>query len=142
MTCNAIIFTLGVSVSSLFFVSCNNNQQYDIDMETRYEKSKETIVAAEKKNPEQFIKVSGDNKRNLLGQTVVRGKIFNNAKLVTFKDVDIKIDFYSKTGALLEEDHEVIFESITPGGSKSFKSKFFAPRSTDSVAFKVITAKY
>ncbi|MEO7445862.1 MAG: hypothetical protein ABIT96_03725 [Ferruginibacter sp.] len=124
------------------FLACNNEQQYDINTETKYEKSKDNLTETERKNPDRFLHVQGNNKKNLLGQTVVKGIIFNNAKMVTYKDVDIKIDFYSKTGALLEEDHEVVFETITPGGSKSFKSKFFTPRGTDSVTFKVITAKY
>ena len=62
--------------------------------------------------------------------------------MVTFKDIDVKLSFYSKTGALLEEDHEVVYESVNPGGSAGFKTKYFAPKGTDSVAMKVISAKY
>lgn len=123
-------------------VACNNQHQYEIESIDKYEKGKATIAETEKKNPLRFLSVKGDKKKNMLGQTVVRGNIFNNAKLVSFKDVDIKLSFYSKTGALLEEDNNVVYETITPGASKSFKSKFFTPKGTDSVALKVIGAKY
>jgi hypothetical protein len=68
--------------------------------------------------------------------------VFNNAKIVTYKDVDVKISFYSKTGAILEEDHETVFENIAPGKSAKFKAKMFTPKGTDSVSFKVEGAKF
>ncbi|MEO7264058.1 MAG: hypothetical protein ABIW38_04050 [Ferruginibacter sp.] len=122
--------------------ACNNQHQYEINSNDKYEKGKETLTAMEQKNPLRFLSVKGENKKNMLGQTVVRGNIYNNAKIVSYKDVDIKLSFYSKTGALLEEDNNVVYETITPGGSQSFKSKFFTPKGTDSVALKVIGAKY
>jgi uncharacterized lipoprotein NlpE involved in copper resistance len=122
--------------------ACNNRHEYEIKSNEVYEKSKASIEEVEKKNPVRFLKVSGNDKRNLLGQTVIKGNVFSNAKMVTYKDIDIKLSFYSKTGALLEEDHEVVYESVDPGGSAAFKSKYFAPKGTDSVAMKVISAKY
>ena len=119
-----------------------NGQQYDLDTETRYQHGKETLADTEKKYPVKFLRAEISYKRNLLGQTVVRGKIFNNAKMVTFKDAELKLLFYSKTRALLEEDHETIYESVAPGGSSSFKSKFFAPKGTDSVGAVLLSAKY
>ncbi len=123
-------------------VACNNQHQYEIRSNDKYEKGKETLTEMEQKNPLRFLTVKGGKKKNMLGQTVVRGIIYNSAKMVSYKDVDIKLSFYSKTGALLEEDNNVVYETINPGGSKSFKSKFFTPKGTDSVALKVIGAKY
>jgi hypothetical protein len=72
----------------------------------------------------------------------VRGEVKNNAKIVTYKDVDIKLSFYSKTGAILEEDHETIYETIAPGATVKFKSKYFTPKGSDSVGFRVVEAKF
>jgi hypothetical protein len=55
--------------------------------------------------------------------------------------VDIQLDFYSKTGTLLETDKETVYEILNPGESKSFKTKYFAPKGTDSVALKILGAK-
>lgn len=127
-------------LSFLFFTSCNRqiDEKKSID---KYEKGKLTVTEIEQMNPERFLAVSGHDKRNLFGQTVIKGKILNNAKMVTYKDIDIKLSFYSKTGALLEEDHEIIYETLNPGAGKSFKTRYFAPRGTDSVTMKVISAK-
>jgi len=96
----------------------------------------------EKKNPKQFLRVNGNSKKNLLRQTVVKGNIYNNAKIVSYKDISIKLKFFSKTGALLQEDIDVVYESIHPGGSYTFKSKYFAPKGADSVGMTVIDAKF
>ena len=125
----------------LFLLACKG-KQYDKKTTDNYEKGKLTIEEIEKKNPERFLSVSGNDKRNLIGQRVIKGTIINSAKMVSFKDVDIKLSFYSKTGALLEEDHEVIYETIAPGESNNFKTKYFAAKGTDSVGMKVISAKY
>ena len=126
----------------LLFTACNFGKKDEAKEEKNYEKVKETLEETEKKNPTKFIKVEGEKKKNLIGQTVVRGTITNNAKIVTFKDVDVKCSFYSKTGVVLEEDHETIYEIIAPGGTAKFKSKYFTPKGTDSVGFKVVEAKY
>lgn len=126
---------------AVLFISCNNEADEKKTAAT-YEKVKLTVEEIEKKNPERFLLVSGHERKNLINQTVVKGTIVNNAKMVSFKDIDIKISFYSKTGALLEEDHEMIYETIAPGNSQSFKTKFFAAKGTDSVSMKVISAKF
>ena len=125
-----------------FATACKNDNNYSIRDKAQYENSKASLEKEEKKHPERFLKITATHKRNLLGQTVVKGNVFNQAKMVHFKDVLVKLSFYSSTGTLLGEDRHTIYEAIAPGASISFKSKNFAPKATDSVAFKVETAKY
>ena len=127
---------------AFWFTSCSGKDEYDVRSDKGYEQTKQTLEEKEKKNPASFLTISGKNKKNLVGQTVVRGTVYNHAKIATFKDIEILLRFYSKTGALLEEDRETIFENVTPGGSKSFKSKYFTPKGTDSVSMKVLGAKF
>lgn len=61
--------------------------------------------------------------------------------MAIYKDVDLKLDFYSKTKALLETDKETVYERIHPGETKAFKTKYFAPKGSDSVALRVLGAK-
>ena len=122
--------------------SCENKNDYDITKEKNYEKSKLNLEKTEQNSPAVFLFVSGERKKNILGQSIIKGQIKNIAKIVSYKDVDVKLYFYSKTGTLLEEDHEILYETIAPGRIKKFKSKYFTPKGTDSVAFKIITAKF
>ncbi len=132
-----IFFSIFTSI--LLLTACGGGQK---DSDKNYENSKESIEQIEQKNPVKFITVEGEKKKNLIGQTVVNADVHNNAKMVTYKDVDVKISFYSKTGTVLEEDHETVYENIAPGTSVHFKSKFFTPKGTDSISFKVVEAKF
>ena len=132
----------GFIFSTVILCSCggSENKKATNDKDS-YEATKESLGDKEKKNPENFLTVAGHDRHNILGQTVVKGTVFNKATVASYKDVDIKLDFYSKTGTLLETDKETVYEVIGPGQSKNFKTKYFAPKGTDSVALSVTAAK-
>jgi hypothetical protein len=130
-----ILFVAIVAV----LISCSS-KEHKFDT-TTYEKAKESLEEKEKKNPEQFLSVTSSDKKNLIGQTVVKGSIFNRASVCTYKDVAIKISFFSKTGVLLEENKETVYEIIPPNNNVKFKSKYFAPKGTDSMTITVLDAK-
>lgn len=132
-------FILLLVISSAILFSCNSDNAKS--EQESYELTKENLLEKEQKNPQGFLLVSGNNRRNLLGQTVIKGIITNKATVAVFKDVAIKLSFYSKTKALLETDKETIFEQLKPGESKEFKTKYFAPKGTDSVVLEVLGAK-
>lgn len=121
-------------------MGCNDKKMSSKQNDT-YEKSKMTIEEIERKTPLKFLSVETKDKRNLIGQTVLKGEIFNKATVVAYKDITIHIAFYSKTNAMLEEDEEVIYETIKPGSSSAFKSKYYAPKGTEHVKIKIIAAK-
>jgi hypothetical protein len=126
---------------SLILFSCNSSDTKAKSEKESYQITKEQLLNKEQKDPAAFLSVSGKNKKNIVGQTVIRGTVSNKASVATFKDVDIKLSFYSKTKALLETDKETIFEILEPGESKAFKTKYFAPKGTDSVTLEVLGAK-
>lgn len=128
--------------ASVLFTACGGDDKpADSKGKDKYEQTKETLEQTEKKNPQRFLTVEGTDRKNLIGQRVIKGTISNKASVATYKDVDIEISFYSETGALLEKDHEVIYESIAAGSSSNFKTKYFAPKGTDSVVMKIAGAK-
>ena len=130
-----------IAFSATLF-SCGNSDSKNAATEKEiYEKTKESLREKEQKNPQNFLFAGGHDKRNILGQTVIKGTVTNKASVAIFKDVDIKLSFYSKTRALLETDKETVFEVLHPGESKNFKTKYFAPKGTDSVALTVLGAK-
>jgi len=132
-----LIFTL-----SVFMFACSSDSATKEKTEKEsYQLTKAELLKKEQKNPKDFITVTGYNKKNILGQTVVKGTLSNKASIAIFKDVDIKLSFYSKTRALLETDNETEYIALGPGESKDFKTKYFTPKGTDSVALKVLGAK-
>jgi hypothetical protein len=132
------------SIATMACMGCSSGDDKTADKaksKDKYEQTKETLEETEKKNPQRFLSVSGHDKKNLWRQTVIKGTISNNAKVASYKDVDVELSFYSKTGALLEKDHEVIYETIAPGSKADFKTRYFAPKGTDSVALRIVAAK-
>ncbi len=127
--------------ASLVLASCNNKNADAKAEKDSYEKTKETLEEKEKKNPTAFLKAIAHDKRNLIGQTVIKGAVTNNAKVCTYKDVELELSFFSKTGTLLEKDNETVYDEIAPGTSANFKTKYFAPKGTDSVGIKIVRAK-
>lgn len=128
-----------IFLSAMILVSCNSaEKKFDTDS---YEKNKESLEEKEKKNPEQFLVVTVNDKKNIIGQRVIRGTLTNKASVCTYKDVQLKISFFSKTGVLLEENKETVYEVVPPNHNTKFKTKYFAPKNTDSVAMIVISAK-
>lgn len=128
---------------ALAFVSCSSStgESAAEKERTSYEETRKALLEKEQKNPEMFLSVSGDFRKNLIGQTVVKGKISSSATIARYKDIQIKLDFYSATKTLLESDHETIFVEMNPRRTETFKTKYFAPKGTDSVALSIKGAR-
>jgi hypothetical protein len=121
--------------------SCSSSDKKTAGKKDKYEQAKESLEATEKKNPLRFLSVTYDDKKNLFKKTITKGEIKNNATVAVFKDVEYKIMYYSETGTLLGESATTDHSSIEPGKSLSFKAKEWAPKDTDSVVVKLISAK-
>jgi len=118
--------------------SCKNgNQKFD---EKSYAQSKESLADKEKKNPIAFLEVLGNDRRNWLGQTVVKGVIHNKASIAAYRDIRIKMLFYNKEGKLVANHEDVYQETLLPNNSMKFKARYGTPRGTDSVALSVMSA--
>ncbi len=120
--------------------SCDTGELKEDFAKQDYDQAKESLLKKETNNPASFIRVTGSDKRNLVGQTVVKGMLVNSASVAVYKDVDVELKFFSKTGTLLETDKETFYEILHPGETREFKTKYFAPKGTDSVALRVIGA--
>lgn len=124
----------------IFLFSCmDDKKEKKFDAES-YEKVKETLAEKEKNNPARFLVVNNRDRKNLIGQTVVIGTLTNQATVCWYKDVELKLAFFSKTGVKLDEGLETVYENIGPGKTVKFKTRYFAPKGTDSVAVLVTKA--
>ncbi|MFN3665158.1 MAG: hypothetical protein ACK4S0_03305 [Sediminibacterium sp.] len=128
---------LVVLVVLALFAACKSDKKEKNFDNNSYETVKETLAEKEKNNPKRFLMVSNTDRKNLIGQTVVKGSISNKATICWYKDVELRLSFYSKTGVKLDEGLETIYENIGPGKTIKFKTKYFAPKGTDSVAISI-----
>jgi hypothetical protein len=129
-----------ITVLCIGLYGCKEEKKANKFDAASYEKAKETLAEKEKNNAGKFLKVDNRDRKNLIGQTVVIGHLTNSATVCTYKDIDIKLSFFSKTGVKLDEGIETIYETIAPGKTIKFKTKYFTPKGTDSVAVSVLKA--
>jgi len=121
-------------------IACKNDKkETKFDTKT-YEQVKETLADKEKNNPARFLTAISHHRKNIIGQTVVIGTITNKATVCWYKDVELHLSFYSKTAVKLDEGMETVYENIGPGKTVKFKTKYFAPKGTDSVSVVVTKA--
>ncbi len=125
----------------LNLIACKETKKEESFDKKTYEVVKETLEEKEKKNPTRFIVVSNRDRKNIIGQTVVIVNLTNNASIANYKDIALKLSFFSKTSVKLDEGNETVYETLKPGQTIKFKTKYFAPKGTDSVVVKVMDAK-
>jgi len=132
-----------ISIVAILFVAisaCKNDKKENRFDTKTYEQVKETLAEKEKNNPARFLIVNNHDRKNMIGQTVVIGTITNKATVCWYKDVELHLSFYSKTAVKLDEGMETVYENIGPGKTVKFKTKYFAPKGTDSVSVIVTRA--
>jgi hypothetical protein len=105
-----------------------------------YESLKLTIEEQEKMAPLTFLSVDGKLWENLIGQTVIEGDISSSATVAKFKDVVLKVNFYTKTGTFLGSEDFVVYEFVNPGQSVHFKIKSFGPEASEKIDVKISEA--
>lgn len=104
-----------------------------------YEENKVSLAQRENDNPQQFLKLSSDDKKNIFGATVIKGKIVNTASVAVYKNTRVKTVCF-KNGIRVEEHEDVMPDVIKPGSVKNFKIKYHLPKGTDSLALSIISA--
>lgn len=120
----------------LIVASCSSSEK-KFDAQS-YEHHKESLAEKEKKNPLAFLSVTGDDKKNIIGQTVVHGKIFNKATVSSFKNVRIKMVCYKHTNFVVEHE-DLIDDVIKPNSTTNFKIKYRLPKGTDSISLSIMS---
>ncbi|MEP6465070.1 MAG: hypothetical protein ABJB05_02140 [Parafilimonas sp.] len=125
----ALLFAICIT-----FFSCKEK----FDTKT-YQENKTSLAQREVLHPEQFLKITADDKKTLFGATVVKGKIVNTASVAAYKNTRVKMLCF-KNGIRVEEHEDVVPEIIKPGTVKNFKTKYHLPKGTDSLALFVMSA--
>ena len=124
----------------------NSRGNSDVQSATNAEKNeqqlKEELLLSESSRPLDFLTVKYVWRMNLAGQTVVEGDVLNSASMARFKNVKIKVKFFSKTDVLLKEEIFTVMEFLKPKGSASFKVKFAGyPSAAEISRYEILSAE-
>ena len=132
---------LSIIFASVLLFSCKEiDKKFKSGNNKTYEETKKTLEEKERESPKHFLKLNGDNHRNILGQTVYKGIISNTATVVSYKEVRVKL-LYFKAGVQVANHEEQFDNTISPNDDYTFKAKYHTPRGTDSVSAYIMSAK-
>ncbi len=105
------------------------------------EEQKMTIEEKENANPKQFLSVEGKYNENIWGTKFkVKGEITNKASKADYKDIIIRIKYYSKTKSLIESKDYTIYEVFPPNQQKSFKLDAAKFKDVESIELNIVGA--
>lgn len=124
-------------VFSLFlFTACNSNNT----AEPTHEDIKISLEEKEKLNPTEFLKAEGTYRQNLIDEWVLEGTVSNTASIAKYKDVVLKIIYYSKTQTEIGSEEKTLFEYFNPNSQQKFKIKSAGFEGTASIGFEITSA--
>ncbi|MDE3235659.1 MAG: hypothetical protein KGO81_06875 [Bacteroidota bacterium] len=123
---------------ALSLLACNSKEKKF--NERSYQEQKISLAEKEKQSPKTFLRLSGDDHKNLWGKTVYKGIIKNTATISSYKEIRVKL-LYFKQGKEVANHEEFFDKPIAPNDEFSFKAKYKTPSGTDSVAAYIMRAK-
>ncbi len=128
-----------IAVCLCLLSACGNDTQTEGDKKN-YQEHKNDLANEEKQKPLSFLTVAMNRKKNLLGNTVIKGTITNSATVCSYKAIRLQSLSFNTEGKMLEEHEDVVEEILQPNSSKDFKLRYHLPKGTDSIAVRIMSA--
>lgn len=119
------------------FTSCDNSNNYS---PPSYQETKMTLEQQENSSPTDFLSVEGTFRKNLIGEWVIEGNIVSKATIATYKDVTVKISYYSETKTEIGSEEKTILKYFKPNSSQPFKIKTNGVEGTNNIGLSIVSA--
>ena len=106
-----------------------------------YQESVMTIQEIEAASPLNYLQADGTYNTNFIGDKLkINGVITNTATVTTYKDITVRVNFYSKTNTLIGSEDYTLYEFYPPNTKQEFKLKVKAYSNVSSLGWEVIKA--
>ncbi|HXS37872.1 MAG TPA: hypothetical protein VN721_14305 [Flavipsychrobacter sp.] len=127
---------LSACLVTFLFTSCSSSTTPSAN----YEQKKSSLADIERSSPVKFLKITSSHHTNIIQQMVIDGEIANSATLVTYKNVEVRIKYLDKDGVVLDKEKQVIYDSVGPAATMSFKIKTKAASGTKAITVDIVKA--
>jgi len=124
-----------IITASIIFENFNgpSNQSY-------FEKKK-SIQQIENSEPLRFLSAKGNYRESFWGGKIkLFGKVTNQATVAHYKDVVIRINYYSKTKTILASKEYILYEVFPPNMDKTFELKIDNHKDVNSIGWDIVSA--
>jgi len=129
-----IALALIISVSIIF-------EKFNDSSNQSYFEKKKSIQQIENSEPLRFLTADGNYKENFWGNKIkVFGKVTNRATIAHYKDIVVRITYYSKTKTVLGSKDYTLYEVFPPNMDKAFELKIDNYKNVNSIGWDVVSA--
>jgi hypothetical protein len=98
------------------------------------------IMQQERARPSSNFSVHASARVNFANEHVFEGYFINNAKYSAFKDIKLRVQFYSVTDKLLVQQDFDFYSYYYPNAKQNFKKKVKTPRQSSYYTINVVSA--
>ncbi|GAA4453360.1 DUF4339 domain-containing protein [Rurimicrobium arvi] len=106
-----------------------------------YQEKVLSVEEIERATPTDFLSVNTESNENFWGDKIrIKGNISSRATVASYKDVTIRVTYFSKTNTEIGSEDHTIYEIISPGSSVEFKWKVDKNSDVASVRCDLISA--
>lgn len=100
-----------------------------------------TIEEIENDTPTNFLLADGTYTESFWGTKInIDGKITNKATVADYKDVKVRVTYYSKTKTVLGSEEYTLYEIFPPNSVKPFKLKIENYKDVNTIGWDVVSA--
>lgn len=150
-TTGIIVGVCVLLVAGAIYISQNNSRQntntstfgssraaFVPEREKTQEEIKIDLKSKEEAEPLKYLSLSYDVREAFDGRTRITGRVSNKASVAKFKDVVIRMTFYTKTDTEIDTEEKTVVEFLAPNSAKNFNWKIATPRKTAKVSLQII----
>ncbi len=132
------VLVLGLGIGALYIYDQTNwGSGGPID----YQQQVMSVEEIERSQPTRFLSASGTYRENFWGDKFkVNCEITNDATIATYKDVVIRVTYYSKTETSLGSKEYTIYETFPPNNTKKVSLKIDNYKDVNSLGWEVVDA--
>ncbi|MEC3965692.1 hypothetical protein [Flagellimonas halotolerans] len=128
-------------VIGVVFVIYKTIEDDQVDDSKSYQEQKMSIEEMENANPVQFLTADGKYNESFWGTELkINGKISNKATVASYKDVILKVTYYSKTNSVIGNKEYTIYEIFPPNRTMPFKLSIKNYKDVSSIRWEVVDA--
>lgn len=139
---------LTLFITTVILISCNSESgttddspSNNVEVEKTPEQLKAELKQQEQSAPSEYLTADGTYRENFFGDKLkIKCTIRNNATLASFKDIVVRVTFYTKTDTELGSKDYTLYEIVNSNSEKTIDMKIDTYKNVEKIGWRVISA--
>lgn len=106
-----------------------------------YQEKVQTIEEMERSEPLSFLGISGKFEENFWGDEInIEAEVSNSATVASYKDIVVRVSYYTKTNTLLGSEDFTVYEVFKPNTIKKVALNVTKYKNVKALNLEIISA--